>query len=199
MSGRHKYDGYTERELIILLQQEKEEALRPLYESHLKPLHYFILRVAKSKQLAEDVVQDVFLKIWDSRQQIDPDQPFKTFLYTVAKRHLLNMLKRVQHETFILDEIRKYTVTTERSTDLQLEYSESNELLKEAIEKLPPQCKTIFVQCKIEGKAYKQVAIELGIAEGTVHAQMVKALKIIREYINFKNAILLLLAYLKNY
>ena len=199
MSGYRKYDGFPEKELIIMLQQDDEEALRPLYESHIKPLHYFILRIAKSKQLAEDVVQDVFLKIWDSRKQIDPDQPFKTFLYTIAKRHLLNMLKRVQHETFILDEIRKYTATTERTTDLELEYSESNELLREAIEKLPAQCKTIFLRCKIEGKPYKQVAAELGIAEGTVHAQMVKALKIIREYINFKNAILLLLAYLKNY
>ena len=109
------------------------------------------------------------------------------------------MLKRVQHETFILEEIRKYAVTTESTTDLQIEYSESNELLKEAIEKLPAQCKAIFIQCKIEGKPYKKVAVELGIAEGTVHAQMVKALKIIREYINFKNAILLLLAFLKNY
>ena len=199
MRGHHKYDGFTERELIILLQQDDEEALRPLYESHLKPLHYFILRIAKSKQLAEDVVQDVFLKIWDSRKLIDPDQPFKTFLYIIAKRHLLNMLKRVQHETFILEEIRKYTVTVEHTTDHQLEYSESNALLKEAMEKLPPQCKTIFLRCKIEGKPYKQVAAELGIAEGTVHAQMVKALKIIREYITFKNAILLLLAYLKNY
>lgn len=199
MSGYRKYDGFPEKELIIMLQQDDEEALRPLYESHIKPLHYFILRIAKSKQLAEDVVQDVFLKIWDSRKQIDPDQPFKTFLYTIAKRHLLNMLKRVQHETFILDEIRKYTATTERTTDLELEYSESNELLREAVEKLPAQCKTIFLRCKIEGKPYKQVAAELGIAEGTVHAQMVKALKIIREYINFKNAILLLLAYLKNY
>ncbi|MDR6783281.1 RNA polymerase sigma-70 factor (family 1) [Pedobacter africanus] len=194
-----KYKGLTERELIILLQQGDQGALRPLYESHLKPLHYFILRIAKSKELAEDVVQDVFVKLWDNRGQIDPDQPFKTFLYTIAKRHLLNMLKRVQHETLILDQIKKYTPFSEDTTDLQLDYTESNELLKEAIEKLPPQCKAVFTKCKIQGMSYKHAAQELGIAEGTVHAQMVKALRLIKEYITFKNAILLLLAYLKNY
>ncbi|SMC66080.1 RNA polymerase sigma factor [Pedobacter africanus] len=194
-----KYKGLTEKELIILLQQDDQGALRPLYESHLKPLHYFILRIAKSRELAEDVVQDVFVKLWDNREQIDPDQPFKTFLYTIAKRHLLNLLRRVQHETQILDQIKKYTAFSEDTTDLQLDYAESNELLNEAIEKLPPQCKTIFIKCKIQGMSYKHAALELGIAEGTVHTQMVKALRLIKEYITFKNAILLLLAYLKNY
>lgn len=99
----------------------------------------------------------------------------------------------------ILEQIRKYATAAEDTTDLQLAYAESNELMNEAIEKLPPQCKTIFIKCKIQGMSYKHVALELGIAEGTVHVQMVKALKAIKEYITFKNAILLLLAYLKNY
>jgi len=195
----NKYRELNEKELIILLQQNDQAALRPLYELHLKPLHYFIMRIAKSKELAEDVVQDVFVKLWDSRAQINPDQPFKTYLYTIAKRHLLNLLKRVQHEMLILEQIRKYATAAEDTTDLQLAYAESNELMNEAIEKLPPQCKTIFIKCKIQGMSYKHVALELGIAEGTVHVQMVKALKAIKEYITFKNAILLLLAYLKNY
>ncbi|QBQ41581.1 RNA polymerase sigma-70 factor [Sphingobacterium psychroaquaticum] len=195
----NKYEGFTEKELIVLLQQDNEGALRPLYENHVKALHYFILRISKSKALAEDVVQDVFVKLWENRAQIDPDQPFKTYLYTIAKRHLLNLLKRVQHETQILDEIRKYTPAVEATTDLQLDYAESNHLVQEAIEKLPPQCKAVFIRCKVQGMTYKNVALELGIAEGTVHAQMVKALRIIKEYINLKNAVLLLLVYLKNY
>lgn len=194
-----KYNGLTEKELIILLQQNEEGALRPLYEMHLRPLHYFIVRIAKSRQLAEDVIQDVFIKIWETRSQIDPERPFKTYLYTIAKRHLLNLLKRATHETFIIEEIGKYATQTENTTDLQIEYSEHNVLLNEAIEKLPEQCKAVFLRCKMQGMTYKQTAEELGIAEGTVHSQMVKALRMIREYISFKNAILLLLVYLKNY
>lgn len=88
-----KYDGLNDRELISLLQQGDEGALRPIYDTYIRQLHYFILRTAKSKQLAEDVVQDVFIKVWDNRMQIDREQPFKPYQYTIAKRHLLNLLK----------------------------------------------------------------------------------------------------------
>ncbi len=194
-----KYNELSEKELIFLLREGHEGALRALYDIHLKKLHYFIFRTAKSRQLAEDVVQDVFIKIWETRLQIDPEQPFRTYLYTIAKHHLLNLLKRLQHESGILDEIRKYMDPGENTTELQIEYSESNVLLTEAISKLPPQCKEVFIRCKIQGLSYKQVAAELNITEGTVNSQMVKALRSIREYITFKNTILLLLTYLANY
>ncbi len=194
-----KYSELHESELIFLLRKGHEGALKPLYNLHVKKLHYFILRTAKSRQLTEDVIQDVFIKIWENREHIDPGLPFKTYLYTIAKRHLLNLLKRVQHESGILDEIRKYAVPVENTTELQMEYSESNTLLHEAIAKLPPQCKEVFLRCKIRGLSYKQAAAELNITEGTVNSQMVKALRLIKEYISFKNTILLLLACLLNY
>lgn len=194
-----KYDGLQENELVSFLREGNEDALKLLYDNHVRKLHYFILRTAKSEQLAEDVVQDVFIKIWENRLQIDPEQPFKTYLYTIAKRHLLNLLKRVQQEAGILDEIRKYTIPVENTTELHIEYSESNEILNEAISKLPTQCREIFVRCKIQGHSYKQVAAQLGITEGTVNGQMVKALRSIKEYITFKNTIVLLLASMINY
>ncbi|PWG80308.1 RNA polymerase sigma factor [Pararcticibacter amylolyticus] len=192
------YDGLSEKELICLLQEGHEGALRSLYDIHVKKLHYFILRTAKSRQLAEDVVQDVFIKIWETRLLIDPQQPFKTYLYTIAKRHLLNLLKRLQHETGILEEIRKYMDPVENTTELQIEYAESNLLLAEAISKLPIQRREVFIRCKLQGLSYKQVAAELDISEGTVNNQMVKALRSIREYITFKNTIVSLLIFFMN-
>ncbi|KAA8477177.1 RNA polymerase sigma-70 factor (ECF subfamily) [Arcticibacter tournemirensis] len=193
-----KYSELSEKELIFLLHEGHEGALRSLYDIHVKKLHYFILRTAKSRQLAEDVVQDVFIKIWETRVLIDPELPFRTYLYTIAKRHLLNLLKRLQHESGILNEIRKYVDPSENTTELQVEYSESNVMLTEAISKLPPQCKEVFIRCKMQGLSYKQVAAELAITEGTVNSQMVKALRSIREYITFKNAALALLVFLSN-
>lgn len=194
-----KYDGLQEKELISFLREGNENALKQLYDNQVRKLYYFILRTAKSQQLAEDVVQDVFIKIWENRLQIDPEQPFKTYLYTIAKRHLLNLLKRLQHEADILDEIRKYSIPVENTTELNIEYTESNEILNEAITKLPTQCREVFVRCKIQGHSYKQVAAQLGITEGTVNGQMVKALRSIKEYMTFKNTIVLLLASVINY
>ena len=194
-----KYDGLNDKELISLLKQDDEGALRLIYDTYIQQLHYFILRTAKSRQLAEDVVQDVFIKVWDNRMQIDAEQPFKPYLYTIAKRHLLNLLKRVQHEANIVEEIRKYASPVEHTTDMDLDFQESNETIAEAIDKLPSQCRAVFVRCKINGLSYAQAAAELGITEGTVNSQMVKALKSIRTYINLKNTLSILIIALSKY
>lgn len=194
-----KYDGLNDRELISLLQQGDEGVLRTIYDTHIRQLHYFILRTAKSRQLAEDVVQDVFIKIWENRMQIDGEQPLKPYLYTIAKRHLLNLLKRVQHEAYIVEEIRKNTTLVENTTEMVIDFHESNSVITEAIDKLPSQCKEVFLRCKIKGLSYQQTADELGISEGTVNSQMVKALKSIRMHVKLKNtlgAILLVLNYM---
>lgn len=194
-----KYDGFSDRELIALLQKNDEGALRAIYDIHIRQLHYFVLKTAKSRELAEDIVQDVFIKVWDNRLHIDPTLPFKPYLYTLAKRHLLNLLKRIQHESGIIEEIRKYTSAIENTTDLELDFEESNMLINEAISKLPAQCRTVFLKCKIQGLSYRQAAEELGITEGTVNSQMVKALKNIRAYINLRNSIGVLLICLSKY
>jgi len=194
-----KYDGFSDRELIALLQENDEGALRAIYDIHIRQLHYFVLKTAKSRELAEDVVQDVFIKVWDNRFQIDSTQPFKPYLYTIAKRHLLNLLKRIQQESGIIEEIRKYTHHIENTTDLEIDFEESNTLVNEAVSKLPRQCRAVFLKCKIQGLSYRQAAEELGITEGTVNSQMVKALKNIRAYINLKNSLAVLLIWLSKY
>lgn len=191
-----KYDGLNDRELISLLQQGDEGALRPIYDTYIRQLHYFILRTAKSKQLAEDVIQDVFIKVWDNRMQIDMEQSFKPYLYAIAKRHLLNLLKRAQHEFYIIEEIRKSTSPVENTTDMTIDFQESNVAITEAIDKLPNQCREVFLRCKIKGLSYQQTAEELGITEGTVNSQMVKALKSIRAHLQLRNTIGVLLVVL---
>ncbi|MFA6275784.1 MAG: RNA polymerase sigma-70 factor [Pedobacter sp.] len=189
-----KYNEYTESELIELLKQDDQQALSALYYTHVKKLKYFIQRTAQSPFLAEDIVHDTFIKIWENRLEIDSTKPFKPYLFTIAKRNLLNMLKRAQHETSIMSEIRKYSKDEENTTELQLDYNESNSLISEAINSLSGQCKEVFVRCKIQGLTYKQAAEELGITESTVNKHMNRALTLMREYIKVKNAVSVLLA-----
>lgn len=191
-TGINYCDCFSEKEIVNLLRQGDERALRHLYAVHIKQLHYFVLRIAKSKQLTEDVIQDVFIKVWNNRLQIDPNQPFKPYLYTIARHQLLNLLKRARHESYILEEIRKSAVPAESTTEMQVAYNESYAILKEAINVLPLHCREVFIRCKIEGLSYRQVSDELGIAEGTVNSQMVKALRSIKQFISIKNALRIL-------
>lgn len=187
------YEKYEEKELISLLKLGDQQAFGALYYKYVKALKCFIRKVAKSPTLTEDIVHDTFVKIWDNREQIDVDQAFKPYLYTIAKRHLLNLLKRAQHESSIIREMQKYTLTDENTTGLTMEYNESSALFREAMDRLPSQCREVFVRCRLQGLTYKQTAIELGIAESTVNNQMVKALKSIREFMILRNAFVLIM------
>jgi RNA polymerase sigma-70 factor (family 1) len=188
------YSNYSEKKLLILLAEGDTNALSSLYHLHVKQLNYFVLRTAKSSLLAEDVVHDTFIKVWENREKIDSAQPFKPYLYTIARRHLLNLLKRAQHEISIMAEIKKNTVSEENATELSVDYSESSSMFMEAINSLPEQRKEVFTRCRIQGLTYKQAAAELGISESTVNNQMVKALKTIRGFITMRTAVLVLLA-----
>lgn len=188
------YDNYSEKKLLALLIEGDANALSSLYYLHVKQLNYFVLRTAKSTALAEDVVHDTFIKVWENREKIDCEQAFKPFLYTIARRHLLNLLKRAQHEVKIMDEFKKSTVAEENSTELLIDYEESSSIFSEAIKNLPEQRREVFIRCRIQGLTYKQAAVELGISESTVNNQMVKALKSIRGFITMRTGMLLLMA-----
>ncbi len=188
------YNNYSEKELITLLREGDTDALGKLYYLYVKQLKYFVLRTAKSSLLAEDVVHDTFIKVWENRDKIDCELPFKPYLYTIARRHLLNLLKRAQHEINIVDEMRRSVINEENSTELLLDYSESSSIFQEAIKSLPEQRREVFIRCRIQGLTYKQAAVELGISESTVNNQMVKALKSIRGFITIRSAMILLIA-----
>lgn len=188
------YNDYSEEKLLTLLIGGDVNALSSLYYLHVKQLKYFVLRTAKSASLAEDVVHDTFIKVWESRDKIDPAQSFKPYLYTIARRHLINLLKRAQHEFSIIEEIKKNVKGEDHATDLLMDYTESSAIFNEAIKRLPEQRREVFIRCRIQGLTYKQAAEELGISESTVNNQMVKALKSIREFITIRTAVLLLMA-----
>lgn len=184
------YNGFDEKKLLLLLKNNDSRALSALYHRYTNPLRNFIIRIAKSPELTDDIIHDTFIKVWEYRLNIDIDLPFKTLLFTIAKRLLLNLFKRAKHEQLILAEIKKYAIIYHNETDDMVSYNESNLLLSEAINQLPKSCREVFVKCRIEGASYREASAELGIAESTINNQMVKALKFIRKYLTVKNTAL---------
>ncbi len=194
---RAKQEDAKEKKLLLSLKNGDSNALSSLYDLYVDQLYFFVLKTAKSPELAEDVLQDVFIKIWENRSSIDPTKTVKPYLYTVARRHLLNLLKRASHEKVIIDKIKQYTPLSERSTDIQLDFAETNTILNDALDQLGPRSRAVFVLCKLEGLTYKQVADQMGIAEGTVNSQVVKATKSIKKYFNLRELLLILILFFR--
>lgn len=172
-----------EQALLIRLKSGDQDALSKLYDVYSDQLNYDLLRAAKSPFLAEDVVHDTFLKIWQTRDQLDPIKPFRPYLFVIAKRTLFSIFRRANHETEILSEIRKYYLEEDHSTQQLLDYNESITLLNEAVCMLTAQVQKTFICCRMRGMSYKHTAVELGITESTVNKHMTKALKLVREHL----------------
>jgi RNA polymerase sigma-70 factor (ECF subfamily) len=172
-----------------------EKAFAALYNKYCRKIYTAAFNMTLSEDDAKDIIQDVFLKVWESRATIDPEQNFVAYLNTVCWHICLNMIKKETHRETLKN---KWQQVAEMSEDPDRDDEDFHEkylqLLEKAIAALPPQRRVIFEHCKLKEKTYDEVAHSMNITRGTVHDHIKKANKFIREYLtkngNFTYAIL---------
>ncbi|MCX2473444.1 RNA polymerase sigma-70 factor [Pedobacter sp. MC2016-05] len=185
----------TEEELLIALKQGNEEAFSAIYKLYVKKIYAFTLNILKSPVVAEDVVQEVFVKLWKSAPTLEDDTSLNAFLYTIARNLALNVIRKAGREQWLTDEIASHAYDTCEDGLAYTQRKQTKEFLDHAISALPPQRKRIYQLCHIEGFSYKQAAGKLGISDSTINSQMVKAIKSIKTYLLRNGALLLLLVF----
>lgn len=173
---------FREDELLALLATGDRPAFKQLYKAYYSKIYAYALKFTKSAFLAEDIAQDVFLKIWENRDSLRDVKFFKGYLFTICKNMTLSMLSRAAREVKIRDLILAGAMQFHSDTEFKIQNEEYERLLNQAIESLPPQRKLIFRLCKIEGKCYEEAAEQLAISPGTVNDHIVKATRAIRAY-----------------
>lgn len=176
------YHTRTDKQLLSLLQNGDKEAFTTLFEAYRDKLYSFILHLSGSSEIAGDVLQDVFLKIWHDRYSLGDITNFNAYLFRMAQNRAVNLLLRRSKELLILKEIG-YKQT--KSIDIEEVFAEHEvqELLRKAMEQLPQQQRRVFELSRQEGLKYKEIAVCLGISTSTVRNHMVHALKTIREFV----------------
>ncbi len=187
-------DRDKDQQLVASMIAGDTGAFSTIYLRYHQPLLRFLQQSAKSPALAEDLLHDTFVRLWEHRGQLDPTQPLKPYLYTIARNQFLNLLKRARHEARILDEMKAHALVESENILRTINYKETKQLIDEALGQLPPRCLAVFQKCHFEELTYKQAAQSLGISESTVHNQMVKALHHIRRHITLRNSLTTLLA-----
>jgi RNA polymerase sigma-70 factor (family 1) len=170
----------TDEQLIIRVGDDDKQALEQLFRKYYKPLVRFAKEIVKSKDQAEDMVQEVFVKIWDRRQSIHINSQVKSYLYVAVKNHCFNQLKLNERKQWLEDgmedDIRIATTEAHNKLDtIQLEQQ-----IQSAIAALPPKCGLIFKMSRFEEKTYKEIAEALELSVKTVENQMGKALTLMR-------------------
>lgn len=134
------------------------------------------------KEEANDIVQEIFIRLWESRSFINPELSFSSFLYTMARNRILNYFRDIDIDEKVKQILSAQKITEEEAIDSKIIYTEYQMILQNAISQLPPQRQKIFNMSRIESMSHKEIAAELGISVNTVQEHISEALKFIKVY-----------------
>lgn len=180
-TGAHPYN---EPELLEALRQGSEFAFTRLYHHYSLPLYHNILSMVKDPHTAEELVQDVFSKIWKQKASIAIEKKFAGYLFVMARNRVFDFFQQVTRDQALYDKIRAIASENYDHIEQALFAKENADLLRRAIDTLPPQRRKAFELCKLEGLTYRQASEEMGISLSTLKDHMVNALEAIRLYIS---------------
>lgn len=171
-----------------------------LFKAHYKALHAYAHVILKDIDLAEEIVQQMFLRFWEKRELLNVQTSIKAYLYKCTYNDSLNYLKhekvKTKYQNFTL-----HTMDTEtESASAGVELNELKSKLGIALNELPEQCRTIFQMSRFEELKYREIADQLGLSIKTVENQMGKALKLLRvKLVDFLILVLLTMMYYKDF
>ncbi|GAA4276145.1 RNA polymerase sigma-70 factor [Aquimarina mytili] len=147
---------------------------------HYNELCAYIYSLSKNKQLAEDIVQNVMLKIWKNREKLTINTSIKNYLYKSCYYELIDNFKKNKKELNYIEQIKNEVLEVFIDEDTDFVKNQIQKV-KVEIDKLPPKCKEVFILNKMQGFKYKEVAEQLGVSIKTVEAQLSKAMSRIKE------------------
>lgn len=156
-----------------------ELAFRFFVDTYSKDLYYFVLGYVHTREVAEEVVSDVFLEVWNNRACLGEIRQMKSWLLILARNKAISYLRKETPEVVSFDEIDDFYVPLVQSPDHNLISKEEIDEINRTIASLPPKCKEVFTLAKIEGLPYKEIAEMLDISVKTINIHIAKALNII--------------------
>lgn len=185
------------KDLLPLVSMGNEKAFRELFHLYADLLHTYIRNITKSDELAEDVVQDVFLQIWASRETLGDIRNFRTYLFVVSRNHALNVIKQMIREN---RRKKQWEENRELQGQDHPEYLEPGlSLIEEAVRILPPQQQKVWVMSRKDGMKYSDIATVTGLSRETVKKYLQYATNSIMQYVASRMDLLLILALLTRY
>ncbi len=174
---------YHELNIIDKIRNGDEYAFRDLFKTNYKSLVKYTNRYIQNTQTAEDIVCDVFLKLWQERKRLQINISVKAYLFRMVRNHSLNYLKTKKPE--LLDSFSLNLSLSSLATDEQVNLDEITKYIQEAIAELPERSRSVFTMHRYDNLKYSEIAEVLNISEGTVETHMVRALKFLRKRLAF--------------
>ena len=182
-------DNITQ-ELLTRLKNGDILAFDQVYELYSHKLFSFVFKILKNEAEVDDIVQEVFVKIWESRNKLEDYKLLNSYIFTIAYNNSIDLIrKRISNNKYL--EHLKYSASINFTPTIisQIEYNELNNQVQKLIANLPDRQKQVYLLHREEGLTYPEIAEQLGISKNTVENHMVKALKYLRQ--NLDNSLLI--------
>jgi len=182
-------DNITQQ-LLNRLKNGDIQAFDQIYELYSHKLFSFVFKILKNEAEVDDIVQEVFVKIWESRDKVEDYKLLNSYIFTIAYNNSIDLIrKRISSNKYL--EHLKYSASINFTPTIisQIEYNELSNQVEKLITNLPDRQKQVYLLHREKGLTYPEIAEKLGISKNTVENHMAKALKYLRQ--NLDNSLLI--------
>ena len=177
---------HNETELLTDIAAGSEKAFAALFHWYRDKVHSAAFRLTHSSFLAEEVVQDVFLKLWVKRETLLEIAGFEDYLFIMTRNHVFSALKRMARQQQLVDDLQLELPVAENTTYNRILDLEIEEIVHQAVELLPAQQKQVYLMSKEQELKRDEIAKKLRISSETVKTHLARALRHIRAYSKLK-------------
>lgn len=180
-----EHSTLSDQELLHLISENDQKAFNRLFERYRNALFHYLQKITKSNETSEEIVLDVFMKIWTGRSILAEIDNFEAFLFRVARNKALDFLRWVQKSKLQQMELwnRMQDNLSCEPADTELSLAETNSIIQKAIEQLSPQRKLVFQMSREQGLTYEQIGKRLQISTHTVRNHLAASLQFIRSHL----------------
>lgn len=176
-----KLDDFKYKKLLNAVRTGDSAAFNEIYHLYRKKVQGYAYHFTRSSEEAEELTQDTFVRLWESRTKIDAEKNFEAFLYTLIKNNFLTALRRKARERNYQSQNIKQEQSFNAIED-QLDVKESKRIANEAIESLSPQVRKIYLMSRNDHHTHEEISQLMGISKNTVNNHLKKSLGIMRRY-----------------
>lgn len=158
-------------------------AFTAIFDHYSPRIFAFILKMTRSQTVAEDITQEVFLKLWTSRGKFAEIKSYNSYIFSMTFNYAINYIKRNVWETDKLRQIKNNLNGHSNNTEETIDFNESNLFVQQAVQQLPPQKKIIYKLNREQGLTLEQIAERMNISRNTARNHLAEAIRLIRAYI----------------
>jgi RNA polymerase sigma-70 factor (family 1) len=173
-----------------------DDPFKRLFDSYKNRIYGYVLAIAHSPYAAEEITQEIFIKLWLCRDLLPEVENLDGYIFTIARNRTLNHLRKAAYDTRLLRELQELAMPQNNNVEERALVTEYDQLLRDALSRLSPQRRLVFQLSRDRGLNHEEIAEQLHLSRNTVKNHMVEALRFIRSYLGQHGSVLVVIFFL---